>query len=280
VEELIASGGAASAAPSASGGASAPAATPAATPAPPSAPRPAPSPQARPGDELIPLTPIRKAIAEHMVRSRQTSPHAWCATEIDMTAVVALRQGEKEAFRAREGVDLTYVPFVIKAAVEALKAHPEMNATWTSEGILRRQRINISVAVGAPGGLVVPVIHDADMLSIAGLAHKLNDIATRARAGELKLPDIEGGTFCVNNPGTFGTVLSAPIINQPQAGIMTMEAIVKRPVVLPGDLIGIRSMMFSGLSFDHRVVDGLEAASFLGDVKKALEAMGAGTPIF
>jgi 2-oxoisovalerate dehydrogenase E2 component (dihydrolipoyl transacylase) len=239
-----------------------------------------PQPQSRPGDELVPLTPIRKAIAEHMVRSRQTSPHAWCASEVDMTSVVALRKAERERFRAREGVDLTYVPFVIKATVEALKDHPEVNATWTTEGILRRRAINISVAVSAPGGLVVPVIHDADLLSIAGLAHKLNDIATRARAGQLKLADIEGGTFCVNNPGTFGTVLSAPIINQPQAAIMTMESIVKRAVVLPGDVIGIRSMMFMGLSFDHRVMDGLEGATFLVQVKKNLEAMGPGTPIF
>jgi pyruvate/2-oxoglutarate dehydrogenase complex dihydrolipoamide acyltransferase (E2) component len=214
-----------------------------------------------------------------MVRSRATSPHAWCATEIDMSSVVSLRKAEREKFRAREGVDLTYVPFVIKAVVEALKENPEVNAQWTAEGILRRKAINISVAVSAPGGLMVPVIHDADMLSIAGLAHKLSDIATRARAGQLKLPDIEGGTFCVNNPGTFGTVISAPIINQPQAAIMTMEAIVKRPVVLPGDLIGIRSMMYCCLSFDHRVMDGLEGASFIGSVKKALEAMGPGMSI-
>jgi len=197
-----------------------------------------------------------------------------------MTSVVGLRKAERDKFRAREGVDLTYVPFVIKATVEALKEHPEVNAQWTAEGILRRQAINISVAVSAPGGLVVPVIHDGDMLSISGLAHKLNDIATRARAGQLKLHDIEGGTFCVNNPGTFGTVLSAPIINQPQAAIMTMEAIVKRPVVLPDDVIGIRSMMFMGLSFDHRVMDGLEAATFLVDVKKNLEAMAPGMPVY
>ena len=232
------------------------------------------------GDELVPLSPMRRAIAEHMVRSRQTSPHAWCATEVDMTSVVALRAAEKERFKAREGVDLTYVPFVIKAAVEALKSHPEMNATFTADGILRKKAINISVAVGLDDGLIVPVIHGADQLSISGLAHRLNDLATRARAGRLTVADVEGGTFCVNNPGTFGTVLSAPIINQPQAGIMTMEAIVKRPVVLPGDDIGIRSMMFVGLSFDHRVLDGLQAASFIGDVKKGLEAMGAGTMIY
>ncbi|HEV1998149.1 MAG TPA: dihydrolipoamide acetyltransferase family protein [Candidatus Dormibacteraeota bacterium] len=278
VDQFLASGGTAlPGAPAPAAAAAAPAPVPA---APAAGARTAPAPQARPGDELIPLTPIRKAIAEHMVRSRQTSPHAWCAVEVDMTSVVTLRKAERERFRDREGVDLTYVPFVTKATVEALKDHPEVNATWTVDGILRRHAINISVAVSSPGGLVVPVIHDADMLSIAGLAHKLNDIATRARAGQLKLPDIEGGTFCVNNPGTFGTVVSAPIINQPQAAIMTMEAIVKRPVVLPGDVIGIRSIMFLGMSFDHRVIDGLEAATFLVDVKKNLEAMGSGTPIF
>src|SRR5258708_639534 len=223
---------------------------------------------------------MRKAIAEHMVRSRQTSPHAWCATEVDMSSVVARRVGEKQQFKAREGVDLTYVPFVIKAVVAALKDHPVMNATFTPDGILRKKAINISVAVGLDDGLIVPVIHDADQLSISGLAHKLNDLASRARAGRLQLADIEGGTFCVNNPGTFGTVISAPIINQPQAGIMTMEAIVKRPVVMPGDVIGIRSMMFVGLSFDHRVVDGMQAAGFLGGIKKALESMGSGTRIY
>jgi 2-oxoisovalerate dehydrogenase E2 component (dihydrolipoyl transacylase) len=282
VEEFIKAGGAAREPEAAPAAAPAPVPdVPAAAPSP-AAPAPVPTPgaQGRPGDELIPLTPIRKAIAEHMVRSRQTSPHAWCATEVDMTSVVELRKSERARFRDREGVDLTYVPFVIKATVEALKDHPEVNAQWTAEGILRRKAINISVAVSSPGGLVVPVIHDAGMLSIAGLAHKLNDIATRARAGQLKLPDIEGGTFCVNNPGTFGTVISAPIINQPQAAIMTMEAIVKRPVVLPGDLIGIRSMMFMGLSFDHRVMDGLEAATFLVDVKKNLEAMQPGLPVY
>jgi 2-oxoisovalerate dehydrogenase E2 component (dihydrolipoyl transacylase) len=265
----------------AGGGAAAPAA--AAAPAGPAArtdEAPAPTPPSAAGDELVPLSPMRKAIAEHMERRRQTSPHAWCATEVDMTSVVALRTAEKEKFKAREGVDLTYVPFVIKAVVESLKDHPEMNATFTPEGILRKKAINISVAVGLPDGLIVPVIHAADQLSISGLAHRLSDLATRAHAGKLTIQDVEGGTFCVNNPGTFGTVLSAPIINQPQAGIMTMEAIVKRPVVLPGDLIGVRSMMFIGLSFDHRVLDGLQAASFLGDVKKALEAVGTGTMIY
>jgi 2-oxoisovalerate dehydrogenase E2 component (dihydrolipoyl transacylase) len=278
VDEFLAAGGpaAATAAETAPTAATAPAAPPAAVPQASSA---APA-SVGAGDELIPLSPMRRAIAEHMVRSRQTSPHAWCAAEVGMSGVVAVRTAEKERFKAREGVDLTYVPFVIKAAVESLKDHPEMNATWTSEGILRKQAINISVAVGLDDGLIVPVIHGADQLSISGLAHRLSDLATRARAGKLTVQDVEGGTFCVNNPGTFGTVLSAPIINQPQAGIMTMEAIVKRPVVLPGDDIGIRSMMFIGLSFDHRVLDGLQAASFLGDVKKKLEAIGPSTMIY
>jgi 2-oxoisovalerate dehydrogenase E2 component (dihydrolipoyl transacylase) len=269
VDEFIAGGGRALA------GAvpSAPATVPAAAPAPTTLPHDE-------GDELVPLTPMRKAIAEHMVRSRQTSPHAWCAAEVDMSSVVALRTAEKERFKAQEGVDLTYVPFVIKAVVESLKSHPAMNATFKPEGILRKKAINISVAVGLDDGLIVPVIHNADQLSISGLAHKLSDLAGRARAGRLQVVDVEGGTFCVNNPGTFGTILSAAIINQPQAGIMTMDAVVKRAVVMPGDVIGIRSMMFIGLSFDHRVVDGLQAAGFLGGVKEALEAMGSGTMIY
>jgi 2-oxoisovalerate dehydrogenase E2 component (dihydrolipoyl transacylase) len=287
VDEFLAGGGQgavpapaapAPAVPAAAAATSAPAA-PVAPPMTPPAPSPAPASLGA-GDELIPLSPMRRAIAEHMVRSRQTSPHAWCATEVDMTGVVAVRSAEKERFKSREGVDLTYVPFVIKAVVESLKDHPEMNATWTAEGILRKKAINISVAVGLDDGLIVPVIHGADQLSISGLAHRLSDLATRAHAGKLTVQDVEGGTFCVNNPGTFGTVLSAPIINQPQAGIMTMEAIVKRPVALPGDDIGIRSMMFIGLSFDHRVLDGLQAASFLGEVKKNLEAIGPSTMIY
>jgi 2-oxoisovalerate dehydrogenase E2 component (dihydrolipoyl transacylase) len=212
--------------------------------------------------------------------------------QVDMTSVVQLRAAERERFRQREGVDLSLVPFVIKASVEALKDHPIVNATFTADGILKKKAINISVAVGLDDGLIVPVIHDADMLSVSGLAHRLDDLVTRARAGQLKIQDVEGGTFCVNNPGTFGTVLSAPIINQPQAAIMTMEAIVKRPVVLPapresglagapaGDVIAIRSMMYIAMSFDHRVMDGLQAASFIGAVKKWLEAVGPGTSIY
>jgi 2-oxoisovalerate dehydrogenase E2 component (dihydrolipoyl transacylase) len=281
IDEFLAGGGQAALPTPPAPAAAAATSTPAAPMAPPATPPgPSPAPATAAGDELIPLSPMRRAIAEHMVRSRQTSPHAWCATEVDMTGVVTVRGAEKERFKAREGVDLTYVPFVIKAAVESLKDHPEMNATWTAEGILRKKAINISIAVGLDDGLIVPVIHGADQLSISGLAHRLSDLATRARAGKLTLQDVEGGTFCVNNPGTFGTVLSAPIINQPQAGIMTMEAIVKRPVVLPGDDIGIRSMMFIGLSFDHRVLDGLQAAAFLGAVKKNLEAIGPSTMIY
>jgi 2-oxoisovalerate dehydrogenase E2 component (dihydrolipoyl transacylase) len=281
VEEFIAGGGTTSALTSAAAPTPAANETPSATAAAPISPAPAPpTPPTAEGDELVPLSPMRKAIAEHMVRSRQTSPHAWCATEVDMSDVVALRASEKEQFKAREGVDLSYVPFVIKAVVESLKDHPPMNATFKPEGILRKKAINISVAVGLDDGLIVPVIHNADQLSISGIAHKLNDLATRARAGRLQVADVEGGTFCVNNPGTYGTVLSAAIINQPQAGIMTMDAVVKRVVVMQGDVIGIRSMMFIGLSFDHRVVDGMQAAGFLGGVKETLEAMGSGTMIY
>jgi pyruvate/2-oxoglutarate dehydrogenase complex dihydrolipoamide acyltransferase (E2) component len=216
---------------------------------------------------------MRKAIAEHMVRSRRTSPHAWSTVEVDMTAVVRLRASARDRFRRQEGVDLTFLPFVIKAAVDGLKRFPNLNATFTDGGLLRRKRVNISVAVSVDGGLIVPVIHDADRLSLAGLAHRVRDISTRGRAGQLKVADVEGGTFCVNNPGTFGTIMSAPIISQPQVAIMAMEAIVKRPAVVGDNAIGIRSVMNICMSFDHRAIDGMEAASFLGCVKSLLEGV-------
>ncbi|MHB8507374.1 MAG: dihydrolipoamide acetyltransferase family protein [Candidatus Dormibacteria bacterium] len=230
-------------------------------------------PPLRQGDELIPLTPMRRAIAEHMVRSRHTSPHAWCSTEVDMTGVVQVRSAMRLGFKAREGIDLTFVPFVLQATCQALRQHPGMNATYTPDGILRHGSINLSIPVSLDDGLIVPVLHDADHLSLSGLAHGVQNLAAMARARRLTVEDLQGGTFCLNNPGTFGTVISAPIINQPQAAIMAMEAIIKRPVVLPGDLIGIRSMMFLSLSFDHRVMDGLLAASFLRSVKVRLEAV-------
>jgi 2-oxoisovalerate dehydrogenase E2 component (dihydrolipoyl transacylase) len=233
----------------------------------------------RPGDEHVKLTPMRRSIAEHMARSKGTAPHAWTVAEVDMTAVVRARQAARDEFRRRVGADLTYVPFVIKAVVDGLRKHAILNAAWGGDHIVVRGEINIGVAVSVDDGLVVPVIHHADEKSIAGLAKALDDLAGRARAGKLTLEDVQGGTFTVNNPGTFGNVLSYAIINQPQAAILSMEAIVKRPVVVD-DAIAIRSMMNLCLSFDHRVLDGVSAARFLQGVRQWLEGFHPGVPLY
>lgn len=229
------------------------------------------------GEEIRPLTPMRRAIAEHMVRSVQTSPHAWTIVEVDMTRLVRYRAQVKETFKQREGVDLTYLPFVMKAVVDGLRQFPLLNASWAADGsgVIVKRELNLGVAIDVPDGLVVPVVHRADEKSLVGLARSLNDLITRARNRKLGLADVQGGTFTVNNPGAFGSVLSQPIINQPQAGIVTMESIVKRPVVVSdaegNDTVVVRSMMNMCLSFDHRVVDGAIAGRFLQFVKKWLE---------
>nr|WBU15328.1 dihydrolipoyllysine-residue succinyltransferase component of 2-oxoglutarate dehydrogenase complex [uncultured bacterium] len=236
-------------------------------------------PPAGPDEEVIPVSPMRRQIAQHMVHSYQTVPHAWLAMEADVTRLVRLRESAKDEFRRREGVDLTYLPFVVKAAVEALKEHPMLNAVWAEDKIILKKRINIGIAVALEDGLVVPVIKDADQKSIAGLARAIADLTDRARAGRLTLEDVQGGTFTVNNTGALGSVISRPIINEPQVGILTSEAIVKRPVVVD-DAIAIRSVMFLCLSFDHRVIDGLAAARFLQAVKRRLEAYDERTSIY
>ncbi|MDQ3855362.1 MAG: 2-oxo acid dehydrogenase subunit E2 [Chloroflexota bacterium] len=232
-------------------------------------------------DELVRLTPMRRAIAEHTARSAFTAPHVTTVIEIDMTSIVRYRQQAKASFERREGVPLTYLPFVVQAVVESLRAHPRLNSSWSEQGIVIHREINIGVAVGLEDGLVVPVIRQANDKSLVGLARAIADVVSRARSGKLRPEDVEGGTFTVNNPGTFGTLMSTPIIVQPQAGILSMEAITKRPVVLGEDAIAIRSMMYASLSIDHRVLDGLQAARFLGDVKRRLEGFspeGAGMP--
>ena len=236
---------------------------------------PAPTP-----GTTIPLSPMRRAIAANMLKSKQTIPHAWTVAEVDMTNVVRFRQKVKESFKQREGIDLTYVPIIVKAVVEGLKAVPVLNASWTDQGVLLQKDINVGVAVSVDDGLIVPVIHQADRMSIAGLAKAIDDVAKRARAGKLGIPDVQGGTFTVNNPGTFGTILSYSIIAPPQAGILAMDAIVKRPVVVEGDAIAVRSMMNLCLSFDHRVLDGVSAARFLQGVRRWLEGFSDQVPLY
>ncbi|MCC6178610.1 MAG: 2-oxo acid dehydrogenase subunit E2 [Chloroflexi bacterium] len=233
-----------------------------------------------PDEELVPLLPMRRAIAEHMVRSLQTSPHAWGMVEIDVTGLVRLRASLLEAWKAREGFELTFLPFFVKAVVEALRENPHLNARWSDRGVVLKKRINMGIAIAIQNGLVVPVIRDADQKSVTGLALALRDVVTRAREGRLTMDDLQGGTFTVNNTGALGSIASGPIINQPQAGIITMEAIVKRPVVTGDDAIAIRSMMNACLSFDHRITDGAEALRFLQSVKRRVEAYAPGAAIY
>jgi 2-oxoisovalerate dehydrogenase E2 component (dihydrolipoyl transacylase) len=225
------------------------------------------------GDRVVDLTGIRRAIANRMSSSKREAPHAWTMVEVDMSGLVALREREKATFVEREGVKLTYLPFIVKAVVESLKDNPVLNSVWDGDRIILRKRINIGVAVDLEDALIVPVIPDADELNITGLTRRIDDLIKRARAGELGTQDITGGTFTVNNPGSLGSVVSTPIINFPQAAILSAEAIVKRPVVLD-DAIAIRSMMNLEVSFDHRVLDGGAALRFLNAVKKRLETYG------
>jgi 2-oxoisovalerate dehydrogenase E2 component (dihydrolipoyl transacylase) len=239
-------------------------------------PAPEPGPERVPvyeGDRVQDLTGIRRAIANRMAASKREAPHAWTMVEVDISGLVALREREKNAFEEREGVKLTYLPFIVKAVVESLKENPVLNSVWDGDRIILRKRVNIGVAVDLEDALIVPVIPDADELNITGLTRRIDDLVKRARAGELGTEDISGGTFTVNNPGSLGSVVSTPIINHPQAAILSAEAIVKRPVVLD-DAIAIRSMMNLEVSFDHRVLDGGAALRFLGAVKGRLEAYG------
>ena len=236
---------------------------------------PAPTP-----GTTVPLSPMRRAIASNMLKSKQTIPHAWTVAEVDMTSVVRFRQKVKDSFKQREGIDLTFVPIIVKAVVEGLKAVPVLNASWGEQGVTLHTDINIGVAVSVDDGLIVPVVHQADRMSIAGLAKAIDDLAKRARAGKLGIPDVQGATFTVNNPGTFGTILSYSIIAPPQAGILAMDAIVKRPVVVEDDAIAVRSMINLCLSFDHRVLDGVSAARFLQGVRHRLQGFSEQVPLY
>ena len=222
------------------------------------------------GDRVEDLTGIRRAIANRMALSKEEIPHAWTLVEVDMTGLVALREREKAAFLEREGVKLTYLPFIVQAAAEALKENPVINSVWDGNRIVLRKKINVGVAVDLEDALVVPVIPDADGLNVTGLARRIDDLVRRAKGGGLTADDVSGGTFTVNNPGSLGSVASAPIINHPQAAILQAEAVVKRPVVID-DAIAIRSMMNLEVSFDHRILDGGAALRFLNAVKRRLE---------
>lgn len=250
----------------------------------PVAPSTSPTPRPRgTNDEIVPISPLRKMIADRMVLSKSTIPHATTIVEVDMTNVVRYRDSKKDEFRRRENVALSYVAFVIKATVEALKAYPEVNSEWAGDHIIRRGNININVAVDAPDGLTTPVIHQADEKSLTGLSKSIYDLAMRARSKNLRLEDMQGGTFTVNNTGALGSVWSLSIINPPQCGMLAATAIVKRPVVIEQDgqdLIAVRSMMNLSFSFDHRLLDGGYASSFLSAVKDTLEKWALDYPLY
>jgi len=245
------------------------------------APPPPPSPSAPARvdgtrEELMKLSVMRRSIAEHMVRSLATSPHAWTLQEVDVTNLVRYRESEKETFKARHGVALTYLPFVAQVVCEAIKQYPWLNSSWSDEGVILKRYINLGIAVSIPDGLIVPVLKDADRLGFTDMVSTINDLVERARTKKLKTEDVQGGTFTLNNTGATGSVASQPIINQPQAAILTTESIVKRPVVI-NDAIAVRHMMNVCLSFDHRIIDGMMAGQFLGSVKQRLEEWTPGS---
>jgi pyruvate/2-oxoglutarate dehydrogenase complex dihydrolipoamide acyltransferase (E2) component len=230
----------------------------------------------------MPLTQMRKGIAAKMTRVKQTVPHAYTVVEVDMHNVVRWREANQAAYKAREGIGLSYVAAVVKAVTETIRQHPTINSQFAEDKIILKQAMNIGIAVAVDNGLLVPVIHNADQLSISGVNMRIQDLAARARTNKLKLDEIQGGTFTVNNTGWFGSVSSMPIVNSPEVAILSMEAIVKRPVVVEvagEDIIAIRPMMNMTCSFDHRALDGAQVGVFLADVRKRLEDWDPEMPV-
>ncbi|QYR19982.1 2-oxo acid dehydrogenase subunit E2 [Paenibacillus sp. sptzw28] len=228
---------------------------------------------------FIDVTPVRNAIARNMRQSATEIPHAWTMIEVDLTNLVVLRNKLKDEFMKREGVNLTYLAFMLKAVVNAIKDVPIMNSVWAVDKIIVKRDINLGLAVGTEDAVKVPVIKNADQKNIAGLAREIDDLARKTREGKLTLSDMEGGTFTVNNTGSFGSIASYPIINYPQAAIITFESIVKRPVVI-NDMIAVRSMANLCLSLDHRILDGVICGRFLQRVKENLEGFNPDTKLY
>lgn len=230
-------------------------------------------------EHFIDVTPIRNAIATRMRQSVTEIPHAWTMIEVDVTNLVVLRNKVKDEFMRREGINLTYLAFMMKAVVNAIKDYPIINSVWAVDKIIVKRDINISLSVGTEDSVMTPVIKKADQKNIAGLAREIDELTKKTRAGKLSLNDMVGGTFTVNNTGSFGSILSYPIINYPQAAIVTFESIVKKPVVIQ-DMIAVRSMVNLCLSLDHRILDGVICGRFLQRVKENLESYNADTKIY
>lgn len=226
------------------------------------------------GDREIPVSGVRKVIATNMLKSKHEIPHAWTMVEVDATNMVKYRDSLKADFKQKEGYNLTYFAFFIKAVAQALTEFPQMNSMWAGDKIIQKKEINISIAVATEDALFVPVIKNADEKSIKGIAREINDLAFRVREGKLKAEDMQGGTFTVNNTGSFGSVQSMGIINHPQAAILQVETIVKRPVII-NDMIAVRDMVNLCLSLDHRVLDGLVCGRFLARVKEIIEKISS-----
>ncbi|USK27232.1 2-oxo acid dehydrogenase subunit E2 [Bacillus sp. CMF21] len=226
---------------------------------------------AQPGDIEIPVTGIRKAIASNMLRSKHEAPHAWTMIEVDATNLVEYRNSIKNEFKQKEGFNLTFFAFFVKAVAQALKEFPQINSMWAGESIIQKKDINISIAVATDDALFVPVIKHADEKTIKGIAREISELAGKVRAGKLTADEMKGGTFTVNNTGSFGSVQSMGIINYPQAAILQVESIVKRPVVMTNGMIAVRDMVNLCMSLDHRVLDGLVCGRFLARVKEILE---------
>lgn len=223
------------------------------------------------GDIEIPVTPVRRAIANNMVRSKQEVPHAWMMMEVDVTNLVNYRNKIKNDFKAKEGFNITYFAFFVKAVAKALKEFPMMNSVWAGDKIIQKKDINISIAVATEDALFVPVIKNADDKSVKGIAKDIHELSTLVRSGKLRQEHMQGGTFTVNNTGSFGSVQSMGIINYPQAAILQIESIVKRPVIMNDNMFAARDMVNLCLSLDHRVLDGLICGKFLNRVKSILE---------
>ena len=234
-----------------------------------------PLPEPWPGDRVEPMSKMRALISEHMVMSRHTSAHVSSFFEVDFTRIARIRAKNRAEFEKATGEKLTYLPFIIKAVSDGLRAHPVLNASVRGTDVIYRKQINIGIAVALDWGLIVPVIKQADNLSLTGLTRTLNDLANRARSKRLDPREVQDGTFTITNPGVFGSLIGTPIINQPQVAILCLGAIEKRPKVITGadgeDTIAIRTCSYLSLSFDHRIVDGADADKFMSFVKKTLE---------
>jgi pyruvate dehydrogenase E2 component (dihydrolipoamide acetyltransferase) len=239
-----------------------------------------PLPEPWPGDVVEPMSKIRSLTSEHMVASRRTSAHVTSFFEVDFTRVARIRAAHRAEFERTTGGKLTFLPFVVKVIVDGLRAFPVLNASVRGNQIIYRKQYNIGIAVALDRGLIVPVIKNADNLSVTGLARVVSDLAERARVKRLDPSEVQGGTFTITNPGVFGSLMGTPIISQPQVGILGLGAIEKRPKVIRGpegeDVIAIRTCAYLSLSFDHRIVDGADADKFLAFVKRGLETFPEG----